>query len=121
MMTLNTPRFTKADQNRSNTPFSCGDREMSPGPTEYNTRINSCNLAEHRKISFTKAKRFLELRKPSATPHAGLYDTRPAVSLLLRRMARVRIPEAKRDISPQLFASKNNNAILKGIIITKGF
>jgi len=63
----------------------------------------------------------LEVNKPSATPNAGLYDTRPAVSLLLRRMARVRIPEAKRDIAPQLFGSKDKNAILKGITITQEF
>jgi hypothetical protein len=101
MTSLHTPRFTKMNNNsRSNTPFSAGDREMSPGPDCYDTRVNSCYLAEHRKISFTRAKRFLEVNKPSATPNAALYDTRPAVSLLLRRMARVRIPEAKRDISP---------------------
>lgn len=65
--------------------------DNSPGPGNYNTRIDSTNLPEHRKISFTKTKRFFNMNKPSATPEAALYDTTSAVSVLLKKMARVKI------------------------------
>lgn len=59
--------------------------------------------------------------KPNATPEAGLYDTSSAVHVLLKNMARVKITQAKRNISPELFNAKNNQAIIKGIFLTKGF
>lgn len=119
--TINTPRFTSPSK-RAQTPHHVlASEELSPGPSDYETVVNSCWLAEHRKISFPKTKRFFNMNKPSATPQAGLYDTTPAVGLLLRRMARVKIAQAKREVSPHLSGSKYNGAILKGVYITKQF
>jgi hypothetical protein len=88
-----------SDSNTKVTPFKLED-ETSPGPSYYNSRIHSCILAEHRQISFTKAKRFITANKPSALPTASLYDTRNAVHVLLKKFARVGFTQAKREISP---------------------
>lgn len=95
---FNRTLVTSPDQ-KSPAQFNLED-ETSPSPHTYDARINSCRLAEHRRISFTKAKRFIEPNKPSALPTAGLYDTRPAVRVLLKEYAKVKFPQAKRDISP---------------------
>lgn len=92
--------------------------DYSPGPGNYETRIDSCNLAEHRRVSFTRTKRFFNMTRPAATPDAALYDTSCAVTVLLKRMGSVKIPEAKRDTSPQFFSSKNASAIIKGIYLS---
>ena len=55
--------------------------------------------------------------KPLLQPDAPLYDTRPAVYLLHRVQPRVRIAEAKREISPHLFNQKNSKAIIKGVFL----
>lgn len=81
----------------------------TPGPACYHTGVESCIKTPEKQITFTTAPRFVE-RKPSVNPDAPFYDTRPALYLLHKKQPRIRIAEAKREISPHLFHAKNSRA-----------
>lgn len=76
------------------------ETETFPGPSTYAPAVNSCLLAPHRKIGFTRAKRFMETNRPSALPTASMYDTRPHIRLVMKEYAKVGFARATRDISP---------------------
>jgi len=67
-------------------------------------------------MSFTTAPRWGN-SKPIVNPAAPLYDTRPSSWLLHKVQPRVRIAEAKREISPTLFHAKNSIAVTKGVFL----
>ena len=67
-------------------------------------------------MTFTTTPRWRD-PKPTVNPSAPLYDTRPKSYLLHRIMPRVRIAEAKREISPHNFHAKNSVAVLKGVYL----
>lgn len=67
-------------------------------------------------MSFTSARRWIK-KKPLINPSAPMYDTRPATYLLHKVQPRVRMTEAKREISPHLFQAKNSAAVLKGVFL----
>ena len=105
-----TPRFSVTNRAKSPQSISVSDFGISPGPADYDTRVNSCHKNIQRQPSFTTEKRFLNLNKPAARPEAGFYDTRPAIHLLLKKGPTVCIPTQKRVISPHLFNAKNAKA-----------
>ena len=89
---------------------------VTPGPSDYETRVNSCIKESAKQTSFTTASRW-GTAKPLVNPDAPLYDTRPSSYLLHKTAARVRITEAKREISPHLFHAKNSHAFQKGVYL----
>ena len=93
-----------------------GTEPRSPGPACYRTEVHSCRQCDYKKITMPKAKRFFEAKNTSM-PTAPLYDTRPKVTLLLKRHPTVRIAQASRRLEPTLFLSKNNRAIERGCTI----
>ena len=90
--------------------------QATPGPACYETRVDSCIRQPNRQTSFTTAPRW-HTNRPAANPAAPLYDTRPKSWLLHKMQPRVRITEAKRQISPTLFDAKNSIAVMKGVYL----
>lgn len=88
-----TPRFSVTNRAKSPQSISVSDFNISPGPADYETRVNSCQKTIHRQPSFTTEKRFLVLNKPATRPDAPFYDTRPAIHLLLKKGPTVCIPQ----------------------------
>jgi hypothetical protein len=85
-----------------------------PGPHDYDTRVNSCNMSPHKQTRMTREKRFREER-PSVSPDAPLYDTRNALALIKKVVGGGVITRAPRRIETHLFSAKNAHAYTKGI------
>ena len=117
---MHTPRFSVTQKTRNlNASMSSLDGSTSvptPGPACYETRVNSCVRNTIKQMSFTTAPRWSK-GKPTVNPAAPLYDTRPSSWLLHKTQPRVRMTEAKRDISPELFHAKNSIAVVKGVFL----
>ena len=107
---MHTPRFSATQRGMSSTiTLDRSDLISTPGPACYETRVDSCVKNRSKQTSFTTATRWKVL-KPTVNPEAPLYDTRPSSYLLHKKQPRVRIAEAKREISPHLFHAKNAHA-----------
>ena len=110
---MHTPRFSQTQRggatmsSHMTAPLDRSDVLSTPGPACYETRVDSCVREPAKQTSFTTAVRW-KVRKPTVNPEAPLYDTRPSSYLLHKKQPRVRIAEAKREISPHLFHAKNS-------------
>ena len=109
---MHTPRFSQTQRGgpmSSHMTIAVDRSEVlsTPGPACYETRVDSCVREHAKQTSFTTAARW-QVRKPTVNPEAPLYDTRPSSYLLHKKQPRVRIAEAKREISPHLFHAKNS-------------
>lgn len=107
---MHTPRFSATQHGINSTlTMDRSDIMSTPGPACYETRVESCVREPAKQTSFTTAPRWA-IHKPTVNPDAPLYDTRPASFLLHKNQPRVKIAEAKREISPHLFHAKNSSA-----------
>ena len=108
---MHTPRFSTTQRGGMSSTITLDRSDLisTPGPACYETRVDSCVRESSKQTSFTTAARW-QVRKPTVNPEAPLYDTRPSSYLLHKKQPRVRIAEAKREISPHLFHAKNSNA-----------
>lgn len=75
-------------------------QEATPGPNDYDTRVNSCSMSPERAIGMPKQIRWTS-NKP-LTANCPIYDTRPAVKLLCKEVGGGVICRAPRVISPHL-------------------